>query len=86
MEKPGPESDQALCVPCAIPWISGSKPDMCHPECAWSQAGPCPVPAFTVFYYTAFVGVRFMASPTADKASCCALNLRLLLSLTTPQL
>lgn len=45
---------------CVIPWISGSKPVMCHPESGWSQAGLCPVPGFTVFYYTAFVGVRFM--------------------------
>lgn len=62
--------------PVLPPWISGSKPVVCHPESAWSQSGLCPVPGFAVFYYTAFVGVRFMAFPTADKASCFALNLQ----------
>jgi hypothetical protein len=56
-------------------YLALSQTDMCHPESAWSQAGLCLVPVFTVFYYTAFVGVRFTASPAADKASCCALNL-----------
>lgn len=56
-------------------FLALSQTDMCHPERAWSQAGLCPVPVIMVFYYTAFVGVRFMASPTADKASCFALNL-----------
>lgn len=84
--RPETESGRVLCMSCAVPWISGSKPDMCHSESAWNQAGLGPVPVFTVFYYTAFVGARFMASPTADKASCLALNLQPLLSLTAPHL
>lgn len=66
--RPGPESDRVLGMPSAVTGIPGSKPDMCRPESAWSQAGLCPVTVFMEFYYTAFVGLRFMASPAADKA------------------
>lgn len=60
---------------CAVPWILGSEPGMCHPVSAWSRAGPCPVPALTVFYYTAFVAPSFMGSAAADEASYSVLNL-----------
>lgn len=62
-------------MPCTVPWIPGSEPDMCHPVSAWSWAGPCPVPALAVFYYTAFVALSFMGSAAADEASYSVLNL-----------